>query len=59
MDHPTRAEHQVGVGVGVGVAEVDVDGVLLGMGVPAVVVAAREGVVGDAVGASVGETVVG
>ena len=52
------AEHQVGVGAGV--EAVDVVGVPVGVGVPAVVVAAGEGAVGDVlVGTSVGETVVG
>lgn len=57
MASTTPAEHQVGVGAGV--VEIEVDGVPLGLGVPAVVVAAGEGVVGDEVVASVGETVVG
>lgn len=48
------------VGVGAGVVAVAVDGVPLGVGVPAVVVAVEEGVVGDVVvGTSVGATVVG
>jgi len=48
------------VGVGPGVVATAVDGVPLGVGVPAVVVAVGGRVVGDvAVGASVGETVVG
>ena len=57
MDHPTLAEHQVGVGAGM--VAVDVLGVPLGVGAPAVVVAVGCRVVGDVVGASVGETVVG
>ena len=56
MDHLTRAEHQVGVGVGA--VATDVDGVPLGVGVPAVVVAVGGRVVGNVVGVLVGELVV-
>jgi len=46
-------------GVGAGVVVIDVDGVPVGFGVPAVVVAGVGGVVFEEVGTSVGETVVG
>jgi hypothetical protein len=56
MDHLTQAEHQVGVGVGA--VATDVDGVPLGVGVPAVV-AVGEVAVGDAVGATPVDSIVG
>ncbi len=56
MDHAANAAHQVGVGAGV--MEVDVVDVPFGVRVPAVAVAVGEGVVGNAVRALVGESVV-
>ena len=47
------------VGVAAGVVAIEVDGVPVGVGVPALVVAVVGRVVRDVVGASVGETVVG